>query len=931
MTRRRNRTLLTASLAVLASASFGPFAYAQTQVAQASPQAPGGGLEEIVVTARKREEVLQTIPLSVTAFSGNTLEKMNISGLDQLGNAVPNLSITPGNSYVGGIEIAIRGIIEQDTILTNDSPIALYIDGVYIARDNGVPLDFVDLERVEVLRGPQGTLFGRNTTGGAVNIITKAPSTEFDISEKIDYASNNELTTRTVVDSGEIGEYGLKAKLSWQHHQMDGYVRNTRDSNPDDWPGADDKDSVNFALHGDITDALSFDYKFDYTAESTSLINYQLTTATPAGIAYFNQGQAVGGNAYQVSATRVGSLALYPVGPRSTLEALGHGLTLDYALNDALNFKLITAYRSMAMNAHESLVGQGLLYGPVLNPVTYAYAGIQRVTPYEVQCTGTSEDSCDNQHQYQFTEEFQASGTIDNFKYTAGLYYFTEHVGETDPQFYTYLVSFAPGAPPYGLNIHAEDNYHGRSTSYAGFAQTTYTPPVLDDRIQLTGGVRYTRDEKAVDIMTNPLDIRLLGRRFGDLSGDFTANFQWTPDIMLYARFANAYKSGGFNARDPGPGYQPEYANNYEGGIKSDWFEKHLRINADIFYTEYTNQQISTFSASTIPPSTITINAGQSTYLGGELEATIIPADGWLINTSFGYTSPQFQQFPYFNPATGQTTNIANIAKFTYFSKASLATGVQYTFEPMAFGDLSVRADFAYKSGEVYHPNPLQDPLTDILASKSLTDLGANVTLANIPLGFGSTGLKASVYGKNLLNQAWRTQGIDFSAFGIGGFGDNVYNRPRVIGFNLAYDFKPSGEASPAPAAYTPPPAVAPAPAPVAHSYMVFFDFNKSDLTSDAVAIVDQAAKNAGPAKATEITVTGHTDTVGSDAYNMRLSKRRAESVAAQLEKDGIPSSEIAIVAKGKHDLLVPTRDGVREPQNRRVTIVYDSGAGPNS
>jgi outer membrane protein OmpA-like peptidoglycan-associated protein len=107
---------------------------------------------------------------------------------------------------------------------------------------------------------------------------------------------------------------------------------------------------------------------------------------------------------------------------------------------------------------------------------------------------------------------------------------------------------------------------------------------------------------------------------------------------------------------------------------------------------------------------------------------------------------------------------------------------------------------------------------------------------------------------------------------------------------------------------------------------MVFFDFNKSDLTPDAVAIVDQAAKNAGPAKATEITVTGHTDTVGSDAYNLRLSQRRAESVAAELEKDGIPASEIAIVAKGKRDLLKPTKDGVKEPQNRRVTIVYNGG-----
>jgi outer membrane protein OmpA-like peptidoglycan-associated protein len=144
----------------------------------------------------------------------------------------------------------------------------------------------------------------------------------------------------------------------------------------------------------------------------------------------------------------------------------------------------------------------------------------------------------------------------------------------------------------------------------------------------------------------------------------------------------------------------------------------------------------------------------------------------------------------------------------------------------------------------------------------------------------------------------------------------------------VKYRFGPGAEPEAPETPYTPPPVAAPAPAPsVAHSYMVFFDFNKSDLSPQAIAIVDQAAKNAGPAKATELTVTGHTDTVGSDAYNMRLSRRRAESVAAELEKMGIASGEIEIVAKGKHDLLVPTKDGVREPQNRRVTIVYGGAA----
>jgi len=158
------------------------------------------------------------------------------------------------------------------------------------------------------------------------------------------------------------------------------------------------------------------------------------------------------------------------------------------------------------------------------------------------------------------------------------------------------------------------------------------------------------------------------------------------------------------------------------------------------------------------------------------------------------------------------------------------------------------------------------------------------------------------------------------------GFSSVSVNPPRMFGFSLKYRFEAATEETAAAAPYTPPAATAPMPA-APHSYLVFFDFNKSDLTAQAAGIVDQAARNAEGAKVTRLTVTGHTDTVGSDAYNMRLSRRRAESVATELEKDGIPSSEIEIVAEGKRDLLVPTADGVKEPQNRRVQIVYDGGA----
>jgi outer membrane protein OmpA-like peptidoglycan-associated protein len=411
-------------------------------------------------------------------------------------------------------------------------------------------------------------------------------------------------------------------------------------------------------------------------------------------------------------------------------------------------------------------------------------------------------------------------------------------------------------------------------------------------------------------------------KNFHNLSWLLLGKYQFTDDIMGYVSIANAYKSGGFSARTPGDSYQPETNTSYEIGEKAEFFDHRFRLNADFFYMDYSNLQVNFFTENPVThaAASVTQNAGAATYTGGELETSIIPAKNWLIDGSFGYVDPQFQQ--YLAKVNGQFVNIANQAIDNYVSKMTYDIGVQYDFEPFSFGDLTMRVDYAFASPKTFHPITEFAPLNPIIKSTNYHDLKAYVLLKDIETSYGKW--EAKVYGTNLINQDQRYAGIDFEIVsGLSNFGNNTYNRPRTVGFQLTYTYEPTHEMA-APAAYTPPPAQAPmAPAPVAHSYMVFFDFNKSDLTSDAISIVDQAARNAAPAKATEITVTGHTDTVGSDAYNMRLSRRRAEAVASQLEKDGIPSSEIELVAKGKHDLLVPTKDGVKEPQNRRVTIVY--------
>ena len=792
--------MLLSALCGLTFSYTGMAAHAQSTESAASTAATSdgkGGLEEIVVTARRREETLQQTPLSISALSADKLQQMNMTRIDDISEAVPNLNISQNVSYTNGVVVYMRGVGDSDSVLTNDSPVAMYIDGVYVARTIGALFNFVDLERIEVLRGPQGSLFGRNTTGGAVNLLTKGPTDEFGIRAKVGYASNNELTFRTVLNTGLIGDTNLKASIAFEHHQMDGYVVNTL-SDPGHWPGADDTNAVYATVHDDVTDNLSADFRFDYTYETAQSVDYQTTYAYPAAATYFGMSPHYGGAPYVVSPDYLGTISQRDSNLNGMLETLGYSLTLNYEFGDALSLKSISAYRSLAEADPATLDGQGVLMGPVFN--ANGGVSVAPVKPYEVTCpNGPGPEGCDNQHQWQISQEIQASGTIDRVKYVSGLYYFEEQVGDNDPQSFTVPIPTGNPALPYiGANQFLTYEYTGKSTSYAAYGQAIYTPPVLDDKLQITGGLRFTRDEKSVAIV-QPAAVRG-AHRFNALSGEATLKYQWTPDIQTYFRFANAYKAGGFNGRDvtsfpnPAVGYAPETANSYEIGTHADFFEHHLRVNADVFYTEYSNQQIATIvSTPTNPAVTETLNSGASTYLGGELEVSVIPAEGWLVDLNFGYVDPEFQTFNTFpNGLNGTPVNIATIATFPYTSKATMDIGLQYTFPAFSFGDLSARVNFGYKSGVVYGANPIANPLNDIVASQAENDLGANVTLANIPLGWRDSTMEMDVYGKNLLNQHRRVQGIDFSSLAFaapGGFGINAYARPMVIGFDVSFKY----------------------------------------------------------------------------------------------------------------------------------------------
>jgi iron complex outermembrane receptor protein len=485
-----------------------------------------------------------------------------------------------------------------------------------------------------------------------------------------------------------------------------------------------------------------------------------------------------------------------------------------------------------------------------------------------------------------------------------------------------------------------DDISHNHILSEAIFGQATYK---VTDQLDLTVGARYNYDQKVANsnvylqtIYSNLTSkggpncgtpnfyyaafvagsvcggnyIGAATHNWYDFDPRVQVDYHLTPDVMAYFNFTGGYNAGGFNQQlgaNLGGGLVPygrERIYSYEGGLKTEWFEHRLRVNADGFYQTYDNLQASITVTYNGVSTRAVQNAASAHEDGAELEVEVLPTPDLVVRANGAYLDQHYDKIAPTLTSITLTTPLNSAPRF----EGSVA--LDYTFHLQSDATLTADANYRWVG-----PKPSCTPLgTCSVPAYGL--LGARLTYTSSDGVWSVAG-----WATNLLDKLYYTS---YTAGPNTNMGETAFQPgvPREFGAEIHYNFGgPTSTQEPA-STYTPPPVKAPMAA-VAHSYMVFFDFNKSDLSAQAVAIVDQAAKNAGPAKATELVVTGHTDTVGSDAYNMRLSLRRAESVAAELEKQGIKSSEIDIIAKGKKDLLVPTADGVREPQNRRVTILY--------
>jgi len=735
MLNRSDRRLV-ARAALLASAMllFSP-AVASAQDAGPSAGSPGGvtqpeeGIADIVVTARKREENLQNTPISISAVSAERLDAQGVTSIMKLQDSTPNLTFKniPSNSGVASnAAVYIRGIGQSDFAPGVDPGVGIYVDGVYQGRSVGGAFDLIDIDRVEVLRGPQGTLFGRNTIGGAISITTAKPNDEFHGKADVKVGTDGRVNVRGMINM-PLAET-LFLKVSGGLFSQNGYVKapnlGTKLGNQD---SKNARGTLLWKAAPNLEMTLSGDYMRDKSngaptvlvgidvsdPRSFGLLNNLLVTGFGATGSCFDAAHATNpnclNNQWLSRDTNYASRKTF-----SDIKVWSTALTVDWDLTDDIKVKSISSYRKV-----DGLFAQD-------------YDG----TPIDVAYL-----SPDTFTQRQFTQELQLLGSAldGRLDYLFGLYYFHEKGKDIGP--IDFNAVFAQSGGYYNYN------------SKAAFSQLTYK---ITDKLSLTAGLRYTQDRKdflpdqfiiedragmllgpangslvlsrcfvrsgppilppnvgcTADPVLNPNGNRILPfvtvkSNANKLTPMVNLAYQWTPDVMTYATFSQGYKSGGFTQRifppeSTMPTFTPEKVNAYEVGLKLTALDRKLRFNVAGFYTDYSEIQLLVDGTPYGRLGPFYINAGDAEIKGFEAEATVAPGGGWLINGSAGLTDAKYTRL-------NNTVGLTLASKFNYVPKWTISGSIQNKIELGDAGSFTPRLDWSYRSDTFNNINNLND------------------------------------------------------------------------------------------------------------------------------------------------------------------------------------------------------------------------------
>lgn len=780
------------SVAALAATFVQP-AYAQQAAAEDQ-----GAIRDIIVTAQRRSENVQDVPIAVTALDAKLLDSATVEDLRDLAGRVPSLVVDSVGAGPSAAAISIRGISFEDIEKSFDPAVGVVVDGVFIGTNTGQLLDSFDMERLEVLRGPQGTLFGRNTIGGVISVTRTKPTEDAGLKAQAAYSTYDTKRGRIVVNSGKLGDIvALKAFAFYD--KTDGFYRNATKNK---------REGAYEVLTGGVTaliepsDAITAQITYEHMRERGETIvsplserGKDLICLVPGApgfspLAECNRGFGGLYQTYSEISTPVSN---------DTDAITG---TIDVDLGGDFTLTSVTGWRSNDESVRQDFDASSAAFFDTL-----------RVQQYE-----------------QFSQEVRVAGNIaDSVNLLVGGYYFDSSY-QLD-QSTNFGVVLGQGATAVLRQV-----VDHSTKSYAGFVDVRFD---LSDRLTLGLGGRYTRDKKT--IFNNYGRIRSLvaitlpsftgvecvgvvgtispapglvlpsyatanncngGKSFGKFTYRANLDYEIGDNKRLYASASRGYRSGGFNGRAAGPTtlgpYEPETVDAYEVGLKADWLDRTLRTNIAMFYTKYNNKQEEVVQpappGSASPQETVVKNAASANIKGFEAEVTAQLSRDLNFFASFSYTDAKYNRF--FNDVVGLTTGSApdgipdDVSTLTLrrAPKVQWAAGFDYSRE-MGAGtiDFSTQLRFQSKYQTCIAPNPPRIPGAirndDRCLTEDREDLNAQLGYT-LPVGDRQT-VSIAVFGRNLTNN--RGLAATLPVAGLFTFGTG--RQPRTVGVELGVKF----------------------------------------------------------------------------------------------------------------------------------------------
>ena len=754
----RNQLSLAIGLSLLVGAPF--FNGASTAFAQDAGRLNEGSdvtLDEIKVTARRREETLQDVPVAVTAFTPETIDKLNVRDLGDLDAQVPNLTIYAARGSNSTITAYIRGVGQSDPLWGVDPGVGLYLDDVYIARPQGGLLDVFDIGRLEVLRGPQGTLYGKNTIGGAIKYISRDLPTELEGSAQIGVGSFSQRDFNGAV-GGPVGE-NVRMRIAAASLNRDGFGKNIV-------TGADvsDKDiqAVRYSA-GYFANDSSFDIRFslDYSKDASGVRGAQMLSTNFRDPSSPDQRPLT--NRYDV---RSGM----PNVNETSLS--GASIVANWQLSDDWLLKSVTAKRKSD---------------------TTTFIDFDTL---QQQLTDVKAFYNDDQLSQEFQASFDAAG---RHRGVVGVYWFRGEAGGLVRNIFLKGADIPPffAAPP-GPGFagqFGETRGDVDTKSIAVYGDWVYD---LTDQLSVNGGLRYTKEEKSALVNNRSFANDSFGtptatvgfnksKTFTNVSPKISLDYKLSDDTLLYGLFARGFKSGGYNIRasvlpNSQEPYEDEQVDSLEVGSKMSLLDQRMFLNVAYFHNKYKDIQLSVFTSCSVGGVASFCadftNAGKGTVSGAELELQLRPSENWFISGNLATLNAKFDEYIF------KGVNIANQQEFTNAPDFSGALNIEYIQPLSAGGQLSYRVGYSSQSDVTATTEVVRDPVTGVLTTP-IQQRGYGLLSAGVQWKTASDWL-LSLQASNLNDKKYLVTGYVIPATGVR---TGFYGAPRQISLTARYSF----------------------------------------------------------------------------------------------------------------------------------------------